>query len=108
MEINCYCFTAFKKTVFNAVTFRSILFAFLFIIVYSLGYQEVKKEKPPFLPGDKQPEPEKKKIPQELLCHICEDLCVDAAIAPCCGTSFCDECKLLGCCFLSITFAKMQ
>ncbi|KAK3765647.1 hypothetical protein RRG08_063684 [Elysia crispata] len=57
-----------------------------------LGYQEVKKEKPPFLPGDKQPEPEKKKIPQELLCHICEDLCVDAAIAPCCGTSFCDEC----------------
>ncbi|GFS08341.1 E3 ubiquitin-protein ligase RBBP6 [Elysia marginata] len=57
-----------------------------------LGYKEVKREKPPFLPGEKQPEPEKKKIPQELLCHICEDLCVDAAIAPCCGTSFCDEC----------------
>ncbi|XP_059155173.1 E3 ubiquitin-protein ligase RBBP6-like [Physella acuta] len=57
-----------------------------------LGYRETKKERPPFLPGEKQPEPEKRKIPQELLCHICEDLCVDAAIAPCCGTSFCDEC----------------
>ncbi|GFN78543.1 E3 ubiquitin-protein ligase rbbp6 [Plakobranchus ocellatus] len=56
------------------------------------GYKEVKKERPPFLPVEKQSEPEKKKIPQELLCHICEDLCVDAAIAPCCGTSFCDEC----------------
>ncbi|CAG5131920.1 unnamed protein product [Candidula unifasciata] len=56
------------------------------------GYREVKKERPPFLPFEKNKEPEKKKIPQELLCHICEDLCVDAAIAPCCGTSFCDEC----------------
>ncbi|BFZ03342.1 hypothetical protein BsWGS_06381 [Bradybaena similaris] len=57
-----------------------------------MGYREVKKERPPFLPFEKNKEPEKKKIPQELLCHICEDLCVDAAIAPCCGTSFCDEC----------------
>ncbi|XP_013082618.2 E3 ubiquitin-protein ligase RBBP6-like [Biomphalaria glabrata] len=57
-----------------------------------LGYMETKKERPPFLPGESHPEPPKKKIPQELLCHICEDLCVDAAIAPCCGTSFCDEC----------------
>lgn len=70
----------------------------LFLLYYRLGYRETKKERPPFLPGEKQPEPEKRKIPQELLCHICEDLCVDAAIAPCCGTSFCDECKL----FISI------
>lgn len=65
-----------------------------FFFVKRLGYREVKKERPPFLPHEKEREPEKKKkIPQELLCHICEDLCVDAAIAPCCGTSFCDECK---------------
>merc|ERR1712150_234597 len=25
-------------------------------------------------------------------CELCEDICTDAAIAPCCGTSFCDEC----------------
>ncbi|XP_012940584.1 E3 ubiquitin-protein ligase RBBP6 isoform X2 [Aplysia californica] len=56
------------------------------------AYRDSKKERPPFLPPDTAKESEVRKIPRELLCNICDDLCVDAAIAPCCGTSFCDQC----------------
>ncbi len=35
---------------------------------------------------------EKQKIPEELICSICEDLFTDAVMTPCCGVSFCDEC----------------
>lgn len=32
-------------------------------------------------------------IPEDLVCNICKDLFTDAVMIPCCGTSFCDECK---------------
>jgi hypothetical protein len=61
-----------------------------------MAYKEGKKEKPPFVHSD-SPEPkaedESKKIPAELLCGICNNLLVDAVVIPCCGNSFCDECK---------------
>lgn len=36
---------------------------------------------------------EKVIIPEDLLCNLCSDLLTDAIMMPCCGTSFCDECK---------------
>lgn len=33
-------------------------------------------------------------IPSELLCALCKDLLSDAVLIPCCGDSFCDDCKL--------------
>lgn len=38
------------------------------------------------------PEPN---IPDELICSLCRDLLTDAVMIPCCGNSFCDECKIL-------------
>lgn len=38
-------------------------------------------------------EEEKVIIPDDLLCNLCSDLLTDAIMMPCCGTSFCDECK---------------
>lgn len=32
-------------------------------------------------------------VPDDLVCNICKDLFTDAVMIPCCGTSFCDECK---------------
>ncbi|CAO2588209.1 E3 ubiquitin-protein ligase RBBP6 [Lemmus lemmus] len=56
---------------------------------YAIG----KKEKPPLLPEEsssssKEDDP----IPDELLCLICKEIMTDAAIIPCCGNSYCDEC----------------
>lgn len=40
--------------------------------------------------------PEKKQeVPEDLICSICKDLFTDAVMIPCCGTSFCDECKFI-------------
>lgn len=36
---------------------------------------------------------EKVIIPEDLLCNLCSDLLTDAIMMPCCGISFCDECK---------------
>jgi E3 ubiquitin-protein ligase RBBP6 len=42
-----------------------------------------------------QPEPvQKPKIPEELICPLCQDLLTDALLVPCCANSYCDECKL--------------
>jgi len=60
------------------------------------AYKQGKKEKPPFVKSDSPepvPEDDDKKIPGELLCIICNDLLTDAVVIPCCGSSYCDECK---------------
>ena len=64
------------------------------MFIYSQAYKEGKKERPPF---QQEPEPvaEKPEIPEDLLCNVCKDLLTDAVMIPCCGNSFCDECKLL-------------
>ncbi|KAL6039215.1 hypothetical protein STEG23_005633 [Scotinomys teguina] len=57
---------------------------------YAIG----KKEKPPFLPEEPSSSPSEKgdPVPEELLCPICKNIMMDAAIIPCCGNSYCDEC----------------
>ena len=57
-------------------------------------YKEKKIEKPPFLIEKEKPAPATT-IPEDLICGICKDLLQDAVMIPCCGISFCDECKEL-------------
>ena len=64
------------------------------LIIFRMAYKEGKKERPPFMPADQQPmEPEKPHVPKELQCRICNDLLTDAVLIPCCGNSYCDDCK---------------
>ncbi|XP_075577828.1 LOW QUALITY PROTEIN: E3 ubiquitin-protein ligase RBBP6-like [Pelecanus crispus] len=56
------------------------------------AYARGKKEKPPFLPAELSFSSSDDPIPEELLCLICKDLMTDAAVIPCCGNSYCDEC----------------
>ncbi|XP_036032445.1 E3 ubiquitin-protein ligase RBBP6-like [Onychomys torridus] len=61
------------------------------------AYAVGKKEKAPLLPREpssssSSSSQEDRPLPGELLCLICKDLMVDAAIIPCCGNSYCDEC----------------
>ncbi|KAF1462955.1 E3 ubiquitin-protein ligase RBBP6, partial [Spheniscus demersus] len=63
-------------------------------IINAEAYARGKKEKPPFLPEEpssSSSSPEDP-VPDELLCLICKDLTTDAAVIPCCGNSYCDEC----------------
>jgi hypothetical protein len=62
-------------------------------MAYAIG----KKEKPPFVKSEspeRSQEDDDKKIPSELLCDLCKGLLADAVVIPCCGNSYCDECKL--------------
>lgn len=36
-------------------------------------------------------------IPEDLICGICRNIFVDAVMIPCCGSSFCDDCKYKKC-----------
>lgn len=64
---------------------------------YREAYAIGKKEKPPFLPEEPSSSSEEDDpIPDELLCLICKDIMTDAVVIPCCGNSYCDECKRLG------------
>ncbi|XP_056676824.1 E3 ubiquitin-protein ligase RBBP6-like [Monodelphis domestica] len=57
------------------------------------AYARGKKEKPPFLPAEESSSSEvEDPIPDELLCLICKAIMTDAAVIPCCGNSYCDEC----------------
>ncbi|XP_075581379.1 E3 ubiquitin-protein ligase RBBP6-like [Pelecanus crispus] len=56
------------------------------------AYARGKKEKPPFLPAEPSSSSSADPIPDELFCLICKDLMTDAAVIPCCGNSYCDEC----------------
>ncbi|XP_059688113.1 E3 ubiquitin-protein ligase RBBP6-like [Gavia stellata] len=56
------------------------------------AYARGKKEKPPFSPEEPSSSSSDDPIPDELSCPICKELMTDAAVIPCCGNSFCDEC----------------
>ncbi|KAM9227969.1 LOW QUALITY PROTEIN: E3 ubiquitin-protein ligase RBBP6-like [Leptosomus discolor] len=56
------------------------------------AYARGKKEKPSFLPEEPSSSSSNNPIPEELLCVICKDIMTDAAVIPCCGNSYCDEC----------------
>ena len=59
------------------------------------AYARAKKEKPPFLPEEPSSPSSGDPIPHELSCLICKDAMTDAVVIPCCGNSYCDECKWL-------------
>ncbi|XP_064296517.1 E3 ubiquitin-protein ligase RBBP6-like [Phalacrocorax carbo] len=62
-------------------------------IINAEAYARGKKEKPPFLPEEPaSSSPSDEPIPDELLCPLCKDIMTDAAVIPCCGNSYCDEC----------------
>ncbi|XP_064886714.1 E3 ubiquitin-protein ligase RBBP6-like isoform X1 [Columba livia] len=64
-------------------------------IISAEAYARGKKEKPPFLPAEPPSSSscsDEALVPAELLCLICKDVMTDAAVIPCCGNSFCDEC----------------
>ncbi|KAM6225741.1 E3 ubiquitin-protein ligase RBBP6-like [Porphyrio hochstetteri] len=55
------------------------------------AYARGRKEKRPFHsiePSSSSDHP----IPNEFLCPLCKETLMDAAITPCCGNSYCDEC----------------
>ncbi|XP_049653680.1 E3 ubiquitin-protein ligase RBBP6-like [Accipiter gentilis] len=56
------------------------------------AYARTKKEKPPFLLEEPSSSSSDAPIPDELLCLICKEIMTDAAIIPCCGNGYCDEC----------------
>ncbi|KAM8987791.1 E3 ubiquitin-protein ligase RBBP6-like isoform 2-T2 [Ara ararauna] len=61
-------------------------------IINAEAYARGKRERPPFLPEEPSSSSSDGPIPDELVCRICEDIMTDAAILPCCGSSYCDEC----------------
>ena len=95
---NLICYASIKGLQYRLICYENSFSS-------RLAYKQGKKEKPPFVKSD-SPEPkmedESKKIPAELLCSLCQNLLVDAVLIPCCGNSFCDECKnACSCCFLA-------
>ena len=38
-----------------------------------------------------------KEVPAALQCPMCKKLLNDAVVIPCCGTSYCDECRYRFC-----------
>ncbi|NXT48281.1 RBBP6 ligase, partial [Pluvianellus socialis] len=65
-------------------------------IINAEAYARGKKEKPPFLLEEPSSSSfsssSSNPIPDELLCLICNEIMTDAAVIPCCGNSYCDEC----------------
>ncbi|XP_061297843.1 E3 ubiquitin-protein ligase RBBP6-like isoform X3 [Pezoporus flaviventris] len=61
-------------------------------IINAEAYARGKRERPPFLPKEPSSSSSDGPAPDELLCLICKDIMTDAAILPCCGSSYCDEC----------------
>ena len=39
------------------------------------------------------PTKEERAVPEELACNLCHEIMKDCVLIPCCGLSFCDECK---------------
>jgi len=70
-----------------------------FILTYSEKDTKIKTKKDTDSSKTLVPVPElvkvtkDRKIPSELKCPMCQNLLNDAVLIPCCGTSYCDECK---------------
>ncbi|XP_055667355.1 uncharacterized protein LOC106112592 [Falco peregrinus] len=56
------------------------------------AYAREKKEKPPSLPEELRSSSTYDPIPDDLLCPLCKDPMMDAAVILCYGASYCDEC----------------
>lgn len=65
------------------------------IISYFVGFHNHFRETSADFPEPTVSIEKKKEIPDDLICSICKDLFVDAVMIPCCGSSFCDDCKII-------------
>ncbi|XP_054067764.1 LOW QUALITY PROTEIN: E3 ubiquitin-protein ligase RBBP6-like [Rissa tridactyla] len=64
-------------------------------VINAEAHARGKKEKPPFLPAEPSSSSSTSSsdpVPDELLCLVCKEIMTDAAVVPCCGNSYCDEC----------------
>uniref|UniRef100_A0A8V5GGY0 Uncharacterized protein n=1 Tax=Melopsittacus undulatus TaxID=13146 RepID=A0A8V5GGY0_MELUD len=61
-------------------------------IINAEAYAREKRKRPPFLPEEPSSSSSDGPVPDELLCLICKGIMTDAAVLPCCGSSYCDEC----------------
>lgn len=59
-----------------------------------INHGDTKKDDKPVQQPAPPPIEQKQEIPEDLICSICKNIFVDAVMIPCCGSSFCDECKL--------------
>ena len=85
----------FQKMNHRGLGYTNIVVIIHLLWIHSNAYQTIKKEKHPFLKSNSpEHEEEKVEIPEQLLCPLCSNLMTDSVLIPCCGESFCDECKL--------------
>lgn len=61
----------------------------MWAVLFSIAAGNSSATEPVNLP----PMEKKQEVPDDLICSICKDLFTDAVMIPCCGSSFCDECK---------------
>ena len=61
------------------------------VTIMSLGSNAQKEGK--VKGADASVPPREVEVPEELICKLCKELFKDAVVIPCCGDSFCDECK---------------
>lgn len=80
-----------------------MIFVSFFYYIFSEAYQaEESLMESGTGSGINAPEPPpRQEIREDLQCSLCHDLLRDAVMIPCCGNSFCDECKKL---FLTACF----
>lgn len=62
---------------------KNILLLFLFL------FRSTEPEPSTYLLSTEK----EQEIPEDLICGICRNIFVDAVMIPCCGSSFCDDCK---------------
>ena len=82
---------------FEIVSYYGKNNVFIFYAVhwnFRAAYKQGKKERPPFIKSTSPVRTfEERTVPRDLTCSLCGDLLKDAVVIPCCGNSYCDECK---------------
>lgn len=53
-------------------------------------------------------QPVKPKIPDDLVCPLCNDLLTDALLVPCCANSYCDDCKCVNYVVIQFAFVRFK
>ena len=71
----------------NIKSFLNFNFSNLFSIAYE---QAALKKRPAAITSQAENE---KPVPLEYFCPLCKNIMKNAVLVPCCGESFCDNCK---------------
>lgn len=102
-----YIISAFKYIVvwktFHSPYYLQYIKAYrLLFNFYSAAYLEKNK-------GQQTVEqPVKPKIPDDLVCPLCNDLLTDALLVPCCANSYCDDCKCVNYVVIQFDFLRFK